>query len=344
MIEVIILNDKNINEYFLFTDDSFLMIYNKEYNEYRKLIKIENIDTEKEIIVLKLMYPYICITEERGLNSAVLNIETLEVIYLKREDYHSEVSSYSNEFCIINNEIHLITQTKWNTLNIMNLKTKEMITDINRDEEKLGIDYFHSNLLVSKDYKHFLSNGWVWNPIDAISYFYIDDFLKKYEKCQVDVVNEYISGYNWDRPAAFIDNNRFVLACDNTNFDDEDFIYNQLRFYNIDDIKTDNSDNNKYRYLESYNSININLFSLDENNEVHGKLYCYKNHLIALDFKKNCIDINSYNLKNKLLKNISELYTNNCFFNDYFGIIYYYDNNEKYKNIIKEININDYLL
>ena len=25
----------------------------------------------------------------------------------------------------------------------------------------------------------------------------------------------------------------------------------------VDDIKTDNSDNNKYRYLESYNSINI---------------------------------------------------------------------------------------
>ena len=85
------------------------------------------------------MYPYICITEEKGLNSAIVNIETLEVIYLKREDYHSEVSSYSNEFCIINNEIHLITQTKWNTINIMKLKTKEMITNINRYEEKFGI-------------------------------------------------------------------------------------------------------------------------------------------------------------------------------------------------------------
>ncbi|MEI0493556.1 hypothetical protein R4J17_14060 [Brachyspira intermedia] len=85
------------------------------------------------------MYPYICITEEKGLNSAIVNIETLEVIYLKREGYYSEVSIYSNEFCIINNEIHLITQTKWNTINIMKLKTKEMITNINRYEEKFGI-------------------------------------------------------------------------------------------------------------------------------------------------------------------------------------------------------------
>ena len=337
LIESIILNDNNIDEYFLFTDDSFLIVYNKKANEYKQLIKIENINANKETIVLKLMHPYICITEEKGLNSAVVNIETLEIISLTREDYHSEVSSYSNEFCIINNEIHIITQTKWNMLNIMNLKTKEMITDINRDEKQFGIDYFHSNLLVSKDYKHFLSNGWVWNPIDAISYFYIDDFLKKYEKCQVDVVNEYISGYNWDRPLTFIDNKKFVLASDNTNFNDENFIYNQLIFYNIDDIKTDD---NEYRYLESYETIEANLFSVDKNNEVHGKLYCYKNNLIALDFQDNCININYYNLQNGSLKNISTLYNNNnCFFNDNFGIVYYHEN-----NIIKEININNYLL
>uniref|UniRef100_UPI003F4B3F38 hypothetical protein n=1 Tax=Brachyspira catarrhinii TaxID=2528966 RepID=UPI003F4B3F38 len=335
MIESAILNDKNLEEYFLFTDDSKLIKYNKKYNSYKDLIKIENINSKEEATVLKLMYPYICITEEKGLNSAVVNIETLEVIYLKREDYHSEVSSYSNEFCIINNEIHLITQTKWNTLNIMNLKTKEMITDINRDEEKFGIDYFHSNLLVSKDYKHLLSNGWVWNPIDCVRYFNIEKFLKEYEKCQVDVVNEYISGYNWDRPLSFIDNKRFVLSCDNTNFNDEDFIYNQLIFYNIDDIKIDDSYNNEYRYLESYNSININLFSLDENHEVHGKLYFYKDNLIAFDFNKYFINIKSYNIKDEAVKNIIAIKNNNCFFNDDFGIIYYIEN-----DTIKEIDIN----
>lgn len=165
MIESLIINDKNIDEYFLFTNESLLIKYNKKENNYNKLIKLENINAKKETIVLKLMYPYIGITEERGLNSSVVNIETLETINLKREDYHSDVSSYSNEFCIIDNEIHLITQKKWNTLDIMNLKTKKMITNTNRDEEKFAIDYFHSNLLVSKDYKHFLSNGWVWNPM-----------------------------------------------------------------------------------------------------------------------------------------------------------------------------------
>ena len=336
MINTIILNDSNIDEYFLFTDDSTLIKYNKKENKYDELIKLENINSKKEMIVLKLMYPYICITEEKGLNSSVVNIETLETINLKREDYHSDVSSYSNEFCIINNEIHLITQTKWNTLDIMNLKTKKMITDTNRDEEKFSIDYFHSNLLVSKDYKHFLSNGWIWNPVDCISYFNIDEFLKEYEKCQVDVVNEYISGYNWDRPLTFIDNKIFVLACDNTNFDDEDFIYNQLRFYNIDDIKIDDSDNNEYKYLEIYKSINANLFSLDEYNEVHGKLYYYRDNLIALDSKNN--NINIYNLNNNTLKNICTMPSNKTYFSDKFGIIYYINN-----DIIKEINIECYL-
>ena len=336
MINTIILNDSNIDEYFLFTDDSTLIKYNKKENKYDQLIKLENINSKKEMIVLKLMYPYICITEEKGLNSSVVNIETFETINLKREDYHSDVSSYSNEFCIINNEIHLITQTKWNTLDIMNLKTKKMITDTNRDEEKFSIDYFHSNLLVSKDYKHFLSNGWIWNPVDCISYFNIDEFLKEYEKCQVDVVNEYISGYNWDRPLTFINNKIFVLACDNTNFDDEDFIYNQLRFYNIDDIKIDNSDNNEYKYLEIYKSINANLFSLDEYNEVHGKLFYYRDNLIALDSKNN--NINIYNLNNNTLKNICTMPSNKTYFSDKFGIIYYINN-----DIIKEINIECYL-
>ena len=344
IIESIILNDNNTDEYFLFTDNSFLIIYNKKTNEYKQLIKLENINANKETVVLKLMHPYICITEEKGLNSAVVNIETLDIINLQREDYCSKYSSYSNEFCIINNEIHLITQTKWNTLNIINLKTKAMITDINRDEKEFGIDYFHSNLLVSKDYKHFLSNGWVWNPIDCIRYFNIEEFLREYEKCQTDVVNKYISGYNWNRPLTFIDNKKFVLACDNTNFNDEDFVYNQLMFYNIDDIKIDDSD--KYRYLESCETIDENLFSVDKNNEVHGKLYCYKNNLISLDFQDNCININCYNLENKLLKNISTLYTNNCFFSDNFGIIYYYDNNLKSSDdiIVKEIIIDEYLL
>lgn len=334
MIEAVILNDNNSDEYFLFTDDSKLINYNKKNNSYKELIKLENINSKEEVIVLKLMYPYICITEEKGLNSAVVNIETLDIINLQREDYCSKYSSYSNEFCIINNEIHLITQTKWNTLNIINLKTKEMITDINRDEKEFGIDYFHSNLLVSKDYKHFLSNGWIWNPVDCISYFNIEEFLKEYEKCQVCVINEYISGYNWDRPIVFIDNKRFVLACDNTDFNGEDFIYNQLMFYNIDDIKIDTSDNNEYKYLESYKTINVNLFSLDENDEVHGKLYFYEDNLIALDFNKDCININSYNIKTETLKNITSINNKNCFFNDVFGIIYYVEN-----DIIKEIEI-----
>ena len=58
MIENVVLNDKNSEEYFLFTDDSKLIKYNKKDNSYKELKKIENINSKEELTVLKLMYPY----------------------------------------------------------------------------------------------------------------------------------------------------------------------------------------------------------------------------------------------------------------------------------------------
>lgn len=58
MIENAVLNDKNSEEYFLFTDDLELIKYNKKDNSYKKLKKIENINSKEELTVLKLMYPY----------------------------------------------------------------------------------------------------------------------------------------------------------------------------------------------------------------------------------------------------------------------------------------------
>lgn len=58
MIENAVLNDKNSEEYFLFTDDLELIKYNKKDNSYKELKKIENINSKEELTVLKLMYPY----------------------------------------------------------------------------------------------------------------------------------------------------------------------------------------------------------------------------------------------------------------------------------------------
>ncbi|WP_232817762.1 hypothetical protein [Brachyspira hampsonii] len=56
MIDNAVLNDKNLEEYFLLTDDLELIKYNKKDNSYKELKKIENINSKEEVTVLKLMY------------------------------------------------------------------------------------------------------------------------------------------------------------------------------------------------------------------------------------------------------------------------------------------------
>jgi hypothetical protein len=104
-------------------------------------------------------------------------------------------------------------------------------------EEINYIDYFHSLLHVSPNGEYFLSNGWIWHPEGQILCFRTDDFLERYEPSNVPI--DYSNSYNWDRPCAFIGDNRFVIATDvlkHQPYDAslENYRYRQLLFYRPD--------------------------------------------------------------------------------------------------------------
>jgi hypothetical protein len=145
-------------------------------------------------------------------------------------------------------------------------------------EFKNYIDYFHSELVIAPDGKHFLSNGWVWQPADQIYLFNTDEFLKSYELCCLYADTGFCSGYNWDRPVCFIDDDTFVVALDDARktgaLDDEDqenYEYRQLAFF-----KTSaevHSNQYGHRWIEPYRTAKCAAFAPDKNGEVTGKLH-----------------------------------------------------------------------
>ena len=266
------LKDKNVlaiqcsntqnEQYALFCDDKGVY-HGSDKEGFTLLAVIENISFLDRPIKMYYHFPYICVTERYGLNAAVVNIADRHVLKLTREDYHCDVSSYSIGFIEHNGRVLLIHQTQWNRLDITDLGTEELLTEreiIFREtgemetnnwgtspkmESKNYIDYFHSLLHISPDNKHFLSNGWIWQPSDNIMCFETEQFLKEYEPCGEHI--KYYRGYTWDRPCTFVGNDTLVIAADKDEITAEDGVneselkepptYHQLLFYKLSEVK-----------------------------------------------------------------------------------------------------------
>jgi hypothetical protein len=239
-------------------------------------------------LVLYVHGAWVCVTERFGVNASLINTATGAVRALSRADYHSDVSSYSMGFLDRDGRALLVAQTQWNRLDVFDAETGANLTgrevfirDSGRRDEHGGKiydqsnydDYFHSLLHVSPDSRHFLSNGWVWSPADVVRVFSTEAFLTGYESTGISV--ETASGYNWDRPCAFIDDRTFVLALDDsadTLDSDEaaDYRYRQLAFFEIPELSsTDHAD----RWLEPSSLVECEVFPRNSYGEVKGELH-----------------------------------------------------------------------
>ena len=295
-------SDKDKNIFAVFCDNHTLYLADTFSGRVTKTGFFENIKMFSKPVNIDFYHPYICISEKYGLNASVINTETGKIQRFSREDYHADVSVYSTGFIERDDKVLLIHQTRWNRLDITELETEKLLTE--RDikielipdkyDEKTGktikgkrksenyLDYFHSSLHISPDKKNFLSNGWVWSPVDNIRCFNVEEFFSKYELCSFGI--EYANGYNWDRPCTFIDNNIFVIAADDhtKELDEEElkeYEYRQLQFYKLDDI-------NGNEWLKSFKSLKTDIFECDPvYGEVKGELYFDRklNKLAALN-------------------------------------------------------------
>lgn len=295
-------SDKEKNIFAVFCDNQVLYLVDNFTGDIIKTVFLKNIEFFTKPVNIHFYHPYICISEKYGLNASVFNINTDRIQEFKREDYHADVSSYSVGFFEREGKILLIHQTQWNRLDITDLETGNILTKRtvkiekipDKYNEKSGetikgewnyenyLDYFHSSLHISPDGKNFLSNGWVWAPVDNIRCFNVEEFFIEYELCSFGI--DYANGYNWDRPCTFIDNNVFVIAADDhtKELDDEElkeYEYRQLHFYRLDDINGD-------KQLRSFKTIKADIFECDPiYGEVNGEIYFDKkfNKLVVMN-------------------------------------------------------------
>jgi hypothetical protein len=287
-------SDKERGVYAVFRNDGGLYIITGK--EEHLLAHPDNIKALDDPIEIYYHHPYVCVTERFGLNAALVDIRSRNITKFSREDHEARVSSYSIGFLERNGHTLLIHQTEWNRLDITDLDTGILLTDreikcdrieTKKDDGTTEVDYvennylehFYSLLHVSPDYKSFLSNGWIWTPVDNIICFRVDDFLERWDPSAVQT--GYFGGYNWDRPCTFIDNDTFVAVVDdNYDPDDDDrkeLQYFPLHFYHVSDM-------GKEKYLEPFLKIECEAFALNEYREVKGYLYYDKtsNALVAM--------------------------------------------------------------
>jgi hypothetical protein len=121
-----------------------------------------------------------------------------------REDYHSENCQFPLAFIERQGDPILVHGTTWNRIDFTRLRDFVHLTP-REDTEENGIDYFLSSLFVSPEHKQFASNGWVWQPMDRIRVYDVEEFFSQYDKasCVLDSFGNQ-TGYNWDRPACFM--------------------------------------------------------------------------------------------------------------------------------------------
>jgi len=300
----IISSNTQDEDYALFTGDKGLYHGNPNTG-FTLLTTLDNITALDAPIKLYYHHPYICVTERYGLNAAVVNIQSCNTLKLSREGYRNDVSSYSAGFIEDSGQVLLVHQTQWNRLDITNPETGQLLTTreiINEDTgetetTKWGtspkrrqvnyIDYFHSLLHISPDGKHFLSNGWIWQPVDNIICFETNSFMSGYEPS--GKYTGYMRGYAWDRPCTFINNDTFVIAADKCTVTAEEGVneselkepptYHQLLYYKLSEVKANNY---TYTGYEGYDTLPLaysagadcDIFLFDDYDEIQaGELH-----------------------------------------------------------------------
>ena len=157
-----------------------------------------------------------CVAERFGLRAVLVDLCSGTTRNHCREDHHCDVSSYSVALLRLDGRVVVVLQTQWCRLDFFDAVTGELLTDrrisCNQDDGKENfVDFFHSRLLVSPGHTHLVSNGWVWAPVDMLRVFRVADFLERWEPSGVRFVG---SGYNWDRPIAFVGEGSLLVALD----------------------------------------------------------------------------------------------------------------------------------
>jgi hypothetical protein len=179
---------------------------------------------------------YVAVVENSRQRGLVINLEDPSFrMDLYRKDYQVEHCSFPIAFYSAQDQTFLIHGTDWNRLDITCLDTGELLTarTIQSDTKTNFFDYFHSELMVSPDHQRFLSNGWIWAPVDILTVYEISDFFQRYELCYRDLEMPITSGYLWDRAVAWLDAHTLAVVYNQQEETGEEKFPSELLFLDV---------------------------------------------------------------------------------------------------------------
>jgi hypothetical protein len=223
--------------------------------------KVQNLRVEEAL-------PYFAIAEDYAQKGLVLSIDDPQYYFpFERGDYHVKHCCFPLALYKKDEQYFLLHGSDWNRIEQICLTTKNaMIPPFSKNDEEKEIDYFHSSIQLSPNKKEFLSNGWVWQPYDIIYRFKLEDMqagkLNDFQDIQIPIG----TGYNWDRPLCWINNNLIAIGYNPREDEEETYAEDtpsQILIYDL----SDDSISKK---------ISANCFALTDYGEVWGELYYHK--------------------------------------------------------------------
>ncbi|MDO5066249.1 MAG: hypothetical protein Q4D96_03075 [Propionibacteriaceae bacterium] len=169
---------------------------------------------------LRALERWALVAERFGLRAVLIDLNSGATRPYAREEYHADVSSFSVALLHLNGRVAVVLQTQWCRLDLFDAETGALLTDrqiIRREDgsSENFVDFFHSRLLVSPEHTRLVSNGWVWAPVDVLMAYRVQDFLERWEPSGTRFQG---SGYNWDRPAAFVGEDSLIVALDRSEY------------------------------------------------------------------------------------------------------------------------------
>lgn len=207
------LTNRNDLELIVVCESGKVYFFDLIETSYKFLLKL---NFEIENLKLHSFESYICIIQEIGTSGVVLNLSDKNFLKeLSRVDYHANICPFSIAFYKKEGQTFIIHATEWNRLDITCLNDNKKLTEriVDYETNQNYFDYFQCSLLMSPNQKYFISSGWYWNPVDRITCYSVDRFLKEFEKCYSELYFGDTSGNNWSgRPLCWIDDTTIAIG------------------------------------------------------------------------------------------------------------------------------------
>ena len=137
---------------------------------------------------------------------------------IERGDYHANHCSFPLALIEVEGAECLLHSTEWNRLDVTELGTARHVTtrrateNPGEEDQEPELDYFYGALHMSPDRSTFISGGWVWTPYDVLMAWSVSGYIAEPEAAGQSFDEPMTSGYNWDRPLAFVDNDTVAWA------------------------------------------------------------------------------------------------------------------------------------